>query len=326
VTGHVLDAIRRGEAFLRAGQDADGFWRDYRLTPGPSEAWTTAVVGCTLAAPPGDEHAIHALHAAIRALADARVAGSWGYNRYTSADADSTAWCIRFVSAVRPLTRTTIWQLLQPFIDSDGDAHTIPMADAGTWGEAHADVTPVVGLALVASGAPEEMIRRVRGAVLRSRTGSSWPSFWWPTDLYATARALEFLDRSGGIPGTVSAAFAAASLSEAVLRASPFELAHAATIARLLRRAADAHDCSELLLAAQESDGGWPASAMLAVPSRETAETAGPRPTFPDERRLMTTSMAVAALKAHAVDWRSVLHRSPMPGGGRDRARCDGGA
>jgi hypothetical protein len=92
----VREAIARGATQLLAQQDDDSFWREFALAPGASESWATAWVGWCLA---GTAISTGAPHAAVRnalararsALATARRAGGWGYNRSTGPDADSTA-------------------------------------------------------------------------------------------------------------------------------------------------------------------------------------------------------------------------------------------
>src|SRR6185295_7899107 len=99
MTRDVLIAVARAEAFLVAAQEPDGLWRDYSLLPGPGEAWITGVVGSALVAAPVNAAHRARLDSACRALDEVRIGGGWGYNRYTSADADSTAWCLRFLCA-----------------------------------------------------------------------------------------------------------------------------------------------------------------------------------------------------------------------------------
>lgn len=91
---------------------------------------------------------------------------------------------------------------LQAYIGPGGGAQTfLNQPKYGSWAVEHVDVTPVVGLALAEAGAPAPVIGRLREWILARRNPEgTWNSFWWTFDAYATARNVEFLARSGGIP------------------------------------------------------------------------------------------------------------------------------
>jgi hypothetical protein len=275
--------VAAGAAFLLAHQDDDGMWRDYALEPGAGDCWPTAMAGIALDAVGGAHEAVDAARAAL--CVRARREG-WGFNGATACDADSTAWAIRLLGYGAAL--------LSPYLDPRGDAHTF--ADPlrfGSWAWAHADVTALAGLALAEAGGPDWAVRLLRNACLRSRRANgAWTAFWWTTDAYATARSLELLARSGGIPAAVAAAArgwlaprprprdaftAAADLSVAVLCGAP-----------LARRIAD-------LEARQLPDGGWPPSAALLVPDQGDGR---PGEGHEDRRRVVSTAAALLALAA----------------------------
>jgi hypothetical protein len=233
----------------------------------------------------------------VRALA--RPAG-WAYNAATACDADSTAWALRL------LGRDADPSPLGRYLDAAGDAHTFAdPARFGAWAGAHADVTAVAGLALAAAGAPAAVTATVRGACLRAqRADGAWRSYWWTTDAYATARSLELLDASGGIDAGVAAA-ARRWLGAAPAATSAFDAAARLDVATLTGDPAAAR---AELLARQEPDGGWPASAALLVPAQWDPERGRP---YADGERLLSTA---AALHALARASRAGVSRSAAPG------------
>lgn len=293
----VTTAVRQADQFLLAHQDAEGMWRDYDLEPGRSEAWTTACVGWALERPPAAESSRDALARGAAALLRIRKPQGWSYNRETAVDADSTAWAIRLLAALDAFGELSPVEFLLPFLNPGGGARTFLSAERfGSWGAVHSDVTPVVGLALIAAAAPRQVVETVREAVLAARVpNSGWNAFWWSCDAYATAQNLELLAASGGIPRDVRRQVAAC-LATADDPATPFEAAQHLTIAVRLSgpRSPLAFRLVERLLAWRSADHGWPPSPVLQVPQQANPAHAS---IHADREGLMTSAMAVGALK-----------------------------
>jgi hypothetical protein len=295
----VSNVVQRGIHCLLLRQSPDGFWRDYHLPPGMSEAWSTAWVGWCLAScsPPSRSEVRTCLQKALRAVCGCYGSGGWGYNRTKGSDADSTAWAVRFLS-VAGISAGPAAARLESFLDLHGRAHTFLERDAGTWGDAHPDVTAMVGLALLAAQPSGHSIARVREAVLRTREpGAGWQSFWWTTNTYATYWSVEFLRRSGGLPAEVGSEIQQWLQHKSDLTASAFELSHRLLLAIALRLCGDplVEMLVDGLLELFEANNGWPPSAHLLVPSRSDGadlRNVG----FHDSEGLMTTAIASHAL------------------------------
>jgi hypothetical protein len=303
------EAVAAAARALVQAQDGDGFWREYALPPGPAEGWTTAMVGFLLSAAGVPKETERSLRRARAAIVSASRPGGWGYNRRTEMDADTTAWCALFLAdSIGPGSRARLRRLLAAYLDEEGRAHTFRTSAAGAWGGPQADVTPLVGLALVALGAPLAELRPVRSAVEADQwADGSWPSFWWRTDLYATAFSLRFLEASGGLP-----------------------LPIARRLGGFLERRPPA-DCFEaaLLLDAQLGLGGTAVTAAtieglieglgagLAAPTswmQVPARFSGEAGAAPEIKGLLTTSLAMSALAA----WLRLARSDPgaIPGRG----------
>jgi squalene cyclase len=273
--------------FLIERQDADGTWRDYELPEvGASDAWTTSFVGVALARAdwgPDSEAAVSRAREAVYAL---RRPGGWGYNGLTATDADSTAWAVRLLRAPDALP------ILTRYLDDEGRARTFLNPRYGRWAEPHPDVTPVVGLALLAARARGDLVGRVRSACLRSRLpDGTWCSFWWATDTYALARNLEFL--MGCMPNVPEPVAKAARDRLAVGQRpeTAFEAAQLLDIAHYLGLPKES--LASDLLTRQLPDGSWPASPTL----RQRAQAGEPeQPPFADDWRLVSTASALHAL------------------------------
>jgi hypothetical protein len=288
----VLESIvEPARNFLVTAQDPDGFWRDYLLAPGMSTAWTTACVAFAL----GPQ--IITADQARRALLSERRASGWGYNGSVSTDADSTAWVLRFMAAAHDSCVSDATALLQHFITVSGGARTFRDPHPfGTWAQEHADVTPVVGLALLECGGDQASIERIRNwCIAAQREDGSWNSFWWATDTYATAKSVEFL---AALHLKSHAAFSKAA--EWILSqgndSSSFEAAHA--VAALAHCGLADHKNTHRLIAylcdQQQADGSWPASKVLLVPDQHRSDLCAPA--FEDCHRLMTAAACLQAL------------------------------
>jgi hypothetical protein len=249
-----------------------------------------------------DPSATHTLAGAVRAVSSAVGQGGWGYNRSSGPDADSTAWACRFLAAYGAQLGGVAARALMPFLDTAGGAHTFREPGVGRWGEAHADVTPIVGLALAeASGAALPPVPLIRDRVIRDQAEDGyWTGFWWATDIYATVWSLVFLARTAGIPAT-TAARGRQALRNAGASAGRTALEQALLLlawTHLDPAAFDTLDVLDGLLATQLHSGGWPPSALLLVPDRFPGAGEPAPPAHADGNGLMTIALACAALAA----------------------------
>jgi len=290
----MTDRVARGARFLLEAQDGDGFWRDYAMPPGASTQWVTAVCGFALdVAGVAARHGLDALRASCRAT-------GWGYNASVATDADSTAWALRWFARAGVVPPVAAIDCLAAYLDGDGGARTFTRDPRyGRWTSPHVDVTAMLGLALVEAGAPGELIERVRTWLLAQRNRDGvWSSFWWTFDAYATARVLELLAATGGIPGDVrDAAVSWAVEARPASARSAMEAAHSLIAARTLGLAPAPWIAA--LVEQQCADGGWPASRVLVLPAQ--GAPAADEPVFADDRRAMSTAMALIALEAPSV-------------------------
>jgi hypothetical protein len=297
----VTDAVQQAEQFLVREQHPDGCWRDYQLEPGASEAWTTAVVLWSLACVQPCSVALPSVRAAVDALHALQKTTGWGYNRHTAADADSTAWTCRVLTALSSRSDLPAAALLRPFILDDGSSQTFCGKERfGSWAGYHADVQPMIGIALVRLFAATNdpalpvLIRLMRSCCMVSVKPEGWSSFWWTTDAYAIACNLEFLQSSGGIPGSIAHS-AANWLADAVAPQSAFEAAQYLMIALLTGTEMEKYIA--YLMDTQLDDGSWPSSGVLLVPAQFNERQTIQQAAFADIRRLMSTAMALISLK-----------------------------
>jgi hypothetical protein len=288
-----MAAIRRACQFLVDRQDDDGFWRDYcALPPGPSSQWVTAFVGHALLCARFALEETESVNRALFALRSSCRPTGWSYNPAVATDADTTSWVIRlFVRANAELPIEPL-STLAAYLSPEGGARTfICGSKYGRWTIEHLDVTAVLGLAMKESGALGPELERLRRWTLDQRNGDGiWISFWWTFDAYATARMLEFLAATGGIP--VEVVEASSRYLQGRSSTTAMETANLLMMASGV--GANVDSWVSLLLGSQRADGRWPPSRVLKVPDQKKAsenETA-----FEDGNSLMSTAMSVLAL------------------------------
>jgi squalene cyclase len=288
-----LAAIVGACRYLVGRQGRDGFWRDYELPPGASTEWVTAFVGYALLGARSACAHTDSFSRALSALRSSCRPSGWGYNAAVATDADTTAWAVRsFVRAHAELPIEPI-SCLEAYVGPGGGARTFVCGPRyGRWTIEHVDVTAVLGLAMKEAGASGSALERVRRWTLDQRNGDGlWTSFWWTFDAYATARVLEFLAGTGGIPGDVVEA-SRCYVEQRRDSATAMETANLLMISSRAGACPDAWISS--LLGRQRSDGGWPPSRVLKVPNQKTASE--DESAFEDGNGLMSTAMAVMAL------------------------------
>jgi len=275
--------LERAASFIASRQDADGYWRDYRLEPGQSEAWTTACVGFALFHVAGS---CMEVDKAARILLSTKRPDGWGYNSRTPCDADTTSWVIRFLSAMGAMEGIDSANLLSNYLTHSGRVRTFPSSDHfGSWGQEHDEVAPLAGMALFSSG-ELNLAEKLRQGVLNR---ASWKPFWWRCYSYVCAQSLEFLSLSGGIPNEIKKREASILACLSHSPSSAFDLAQRLSATVYLD--GDMQCCA--LLDAQEKDGGWPPSSELLLHGQR--DEFGGEPNA-DERRLMSTAMSMLAL------------------------------
>lgn len=294
---NLIDHLASAEAFLLQAQSPGGVWRDFALQPGAGEAWTTSWVAFALAEMPVRVESIAPLKRTANALHALGSTYGWAYNRQAAVDADSTAWSILFLAQVGDLRAVDAVGVLSRFLDTGGAAHTFCGSRFGSWADAHADVTPAVGLALVAAGAPQVLIERVRAACLASLDEDPpWTAFWWTTHAYAVARSLHFLEMSGGVPSPAKTCVTS-WLDRQSAPECAFDAAQRLITAIRVGAYLPAMKLVAELLTTQQPRGAWASKPILLVPFQEPTNADRLPQAHADDYCLFTTAAVLMALK-----------------------------
>jgi len=305
--GGIDAALEAATAFLIAARNQAGWWLDFDgFSEGPADEWVTAYIGRTLyrgSNLDGRAAASRAWH-----LLKARARHGWGWNFLQPADADSTLWGLHLASALEQddtqEAREATAFLRQHMQDDGGFATyrrdvyaswTEGKAVNPAWYDAHGCVTAAAAHLPDLGPAPLDYLRAIQ------QPDGDWQSYWWESDRYATALAAEALASQGGqgdtdrvrhaVKGTCAWLDREGGAEKLVER--PFEAAWA--LRTLALRPLDEGDqlrrLVDMLLATQNEDGSWRASAALAIPNRR-----GEIVQAIDTRRCFTTATVLDAL------------------------------
>lgn len=271
--------------YLARTQDEAGYWTDFWLKVGTSDAWVTAYTALLLA-----EAKPH-LTADAAAIADRcltraadwlesqrRMSGGWGYNASVAADADSTAWVVMLLAVLdRPLAAATI-PFLQSHQTTSGLFRTYTFQSGHAWGQPCVDVSLTCAAALLKTDAWSLAQGQTYWADVIApcqQPDGSFRGYWWAHPHFPTWLARRLWQQLGK---------PALCYPWPQLQGAPPFL-----------QACAGGDLAPLW-AAQLADGSWEATPILRVPpSHEGLVQMRPN-IVPDARRIFTTSTVLRHL------------------------------
>jgi squalene-hopene/tetraprenyl-beta-curcumene cyclase len=189
--------------FLRAHFIGSIGWQEYRTLAGLAVDWPTAYVGSALLA----AGALDTANAAIAPLlAGQNMTGGWGYHRDVPDDLDSTAYAVMFLAETQGVTEACARGVARIVCQQRADGGFATYGDGTAirafmdlprsisldgWTNAHPEVTASVGRALTIAGEIAAAHRAWNQLARVQRNDGRWRSYWWTTDMYATAQAVQ---------------------------------------------------------------------------------------------------------------------------------------
>ena len=258
------EAINAGCDYLLSTQSSAGFWIDFDLPTGKSDAWVTAFVALSLSYANKIMHSTKitaSIHLAIKWLTCNRhYRAGWGYNEKTGPDADTTGYVVSLLTKYQYPIHSNDYQFLLSLQTDSGGFATYPKEDA--WGLAHPDVTPIVFSAL--NDENRTSILSSTENYLRNNQVKPgfWPAYWWKNCHYSTyhnlklAIELNIIEAPGELQIPQEHAFSVESA---------FDLAWLTASASLYSNGAYYDALSQELLTLQQPTGYWPGGDNLRV-------------------------------------------------------------
>ncbi|NEQ07043.1 MAG: squalene--hopene cyclase [Moorea sp. SIO4E2] len=276
----VKSAIDRAIVFLLLSRDTQGWWKDFFLPAGASDAWVTGYVG-TVLAHSQNSHAWKAAEKAWTLLAQqCHDREGWGYHAGVPADADSTLWGLQLAQALGREGEESSHRghrFLRRHLKPDGGVTTyeqeatirnyigLPpgLVPFTAWCHSHTCVTA----AAASLGEWREIVAPY--LLSQQQADGSWHSYWWFEDEYCTALALTAVESQESIERAVK--WGCHRLLYWLEASQPSEFAIAWCLQILSRDSTPSTQQLvergvKFLLQRQHSNGSWQPSARLRVP------------------------------------------------------------
>ena len=304
---NLRSSIASARRFIEGNVNSDGFWSDFLTLAGESVYWVTGYVGYALArgASERDDEQKRRLLQGVGARLLERQGrdGGWGYGPGVPADADSTSWCLLFLSKTgqqgaesRELALRFLLRHQSP-LDGGFRTYATPrevgrfmMLDASIsfegWSSSQMCVTPVAAQAISAAGSPVGVDKALDYVRRGQAADGYWEPYWWSERLYSTLSCMELLYSIGtnGDADILARAqdwIARTQLPSGAWSDSPSASGVPFSTALALRGLITAGSQRysenlrrgvEWLLAGQLDDGSWSSHHILRIPHPSTTE------------------------------------------------------
>lgn len=219
-TGNFENSILRGSVgravkFLEESQNPDGLWSDFLTLAGESVFWVSGYVGYALLRYAGANEKKNRLdRVGSIILANQNADGGWGYGYGVPSDADSTSWCLLFLSRLGLQNQESREKALlfilkhQSRLDGGYRTYATPrdigrymMLDENIsfdgWASSQMCVTAVAAQALIENNSTkgvEEALEYIRGG---QSVEGYWNPYWWSGKLYATVNCMKAIKAKG---------------------------------------------------------------------------------------------------------------------------------
>ncbi len=286
----VQEAIHRVEEYLCAAQEPAGYWTDFWLEPGTSDAWVTAFVGLVIA----DGRRQNAEKAAEWLSTHSHAGGGWGYNHNVPADADSTAFAVRLFARLGIKVPISAINFLWHHFQAEAGFATYNFRDfSHRWTQPCVDVTASSLIALHQIGELDCQSLRTWWQKLlypAQNINGDWIGFWWKETAYPTALVLEAWRLAGEPPLRFPVKTTGAN--------DPFSVAGRLIALAVVKKTKEIQQCIIALLTTQQDDGAWPGSACLRVPLSHPDQYTWRNTSISiDKRRIFTSTLVLRALR-----------------------------
>ena len=211
----IKTAINLSQTFIENNRRPDGLWSDFLTLAGESVHWISGYVGYAMI--PSLDIAVQGSwlsEVGLKILQQQNVDGGWGYGPGVPSDADSTSWCLLFLSKLGiqlPKSKESALLFLlnhQSKIDGGFSTYANPREIAHYmridenisfegWSSSQMCVTAVACQALMenkTSIGVDEALEFIRKG---QADEGFWNPYWWSGKLYANFNCMQALKRRG---------------------------------------------------------------------------------------------------------------------------------
>jgi squalene-hopene/tetraprenyl-beta-curcumene cyclase len=210
----ISNAIMAAQQFITENLNSDGLWSDFLTLAGESVFWVSGYVAYSLTEGKSvleEKKLVESI--ATKILNNQSIDGGWSYGYGVPSDADSTSWCLLFLSKIDGKTQEKqkgieFLRVHQSLIDGGFRTYGSPEAvgsymriDSSVsfkgWASSQTCVSAVAAQALIENHSTkslDEVVNYIRNA---QTSEGYWNSYWWTGKLYATAHSIKALNKNG---------------------------------------------------------------------------------------------------------------------------------
>ena len=208
-------ALTKARTFIQSKRRSDGLWSDFLTLAGESIHWVSGYVGYALISSANSFAQNTELDGiALKILQQQNPDGGWGYGPGVPSDADSTSWCLRFLSKLKAQDSKSKENALafllkhQSKLDGGFRTYANPKEIARFmrigedisfvgWSSSQMCVTAVACQALMENGS-RVGVEEALGFIRKGQTEEGfWNPYWWSGKLYATLHCMQALKQKG---------------------------------------------------------------------------------------------------------------------------------
>ena len=207
----MVSALEKAFDYIKANRNVSGVWSDFLTLAGESVYWVSGYVGYALSDyyKFKEEDWINGIGNYL--LKHQQQNGGWGYGPAVPADADSTAWCLLFLSKLNIENRDSINRGINFLnahktpIDEGFRTYAMPQQVARFmminedisfkgWSSSQMCVTGVAIQAIFESDRDQSIIEGITCIKRNQTLQGYWNSYWWNDNLYATSNCMKALE------------------------------------------------------------------------------------------------------------------------------------
>ena len=285
-------SVKKALSFMEISQNKSGLWSDFLTLAGESTFWVSGYTGYALCLS-DDGPSLGFLEKAARMIINhQREDGGWGYGLGVPTDADSTSWCLLFLSKlglVDGIERGGRFLLehqnpdggFRTYASPVSVGHYMGLNDSISfegWQTSQLCVTGVAARALIDSGTSEGVAAALNFIRESQREEGYWNPYWWNDSLYSTVHcmwALKAYDGNENVLGKACDWIAKTQLADGGWNDGTTDEGLAFSTALALKglmlgfRSRDQDRVKRgihWLLTHQLEDGSWPPYYLLRIP------------------------------------------------------------
>jgi squalene cyclase len=334
IQDRLISSLEKAFRFIEASCNPSGLWSDFLTLAGESVFWVSGYAGYAMFQGEDGLEKDWLKEVAYRILEHQGGDGGWGYGPGVPPDADSTSWCILFLSKLglqrsESLKKAVHFLLEHQNLDGGFRTYAFPISvgrymglDSDVsfegWQASQLCVTGVATRVLIGAGSMEKVEDALNYIKKTQMEDGFWYPYWWNDVLYSTFNCMWALKAGSADSEIFEKAcnwIAEIQLADGSWNDSTTEEGVAFSTALALKSLMLESRCSdsdiilkgvEWLLTHQMDDGSWPSYYLLRIPHPAMKEPwryhAWKRDgraigsVIKDHRRLFTTATAFSAL------------------------------